>query len=265
MALNVNELVLDRVRSMTLHDLTTGGLICRLTQLADPSLNCTAEGEEVTDAVGARITTMYRAKSAEFTASNALFSLDLAAIQYGTEKVVADTDAEITDHTYEILTVTSADATNGVALAHTPTDPTCIRWAYEVIDGGIGRTFAAGASPSATEFQYNEGKIVPPTGFTGKLFVEYAFKNENAVLVRNSASNFPEACSAIIYALFRDVCNENIVYSGKIVIPKAKMNPESIEIALTSTGQHSFALQINKDYCAEDGEDVLFDIIVSGE
>ena len=262
MALNVNELIIDRVRSMTLHDLTNGSMLCRLTQLAEPSLNCTAEGEEVTDALGSRITTMYRAKSAEFTASNALFSVDLAALQYGAEKEVGAASSEILDYTYEILTITDADSA-GVALAHTPADPTAIKYAYEIVDGGIGQTFTAGAAPSATEFQVNAGQLVPPTDFTGKLYVEYTFKNENAVRVLNSASKFPEACSAVVYVMFRDVCNENLVYSGKIIIPKAKMNPESIEIALTSTGQHPFTMTINKDYCAEEGADTLFEIIVS--
>lgn len=263
MALNINELVLDRVRSLTLHDLTDGSMICRLTQLAEPSLNCTAEGEEVTDALGSRITTMYRAKSAAFTANNALFSLDLAAAQYGTKKEVAGAGTEILDYTYEILTFTSADATAGIALAHTPADAEEIHYAYELVNGGIGRTFTVGAAASATEFQVTGGKIIPPTGFTGQLYVEYTFENENAVKVHNSASNFPEACSAVIYVMFRDVCNENIVYSGKIIIPKAKLNPESIEIALTSTGQHPFSLNIQKDYCSEEGADTLFEIIVS--
>lgn len=264
MAFNVNELIIDRVRSMTLHDLTNGSMLCRLTQLAEPSLNCTAEGEEVTDALGSRITTMYRAKSAEFTASNALFSVDLAALQYGADKEVGETGSEIMDYTYEILKVTAADSA-GVDLAHTPADPTAIKYAYEIVDGDIGKTFTAGAAPSATEFQVNEGKIIPPTDFTGQLYVEYTFENENAVRVLNSADKFPEACSAVVYVMFRDVCNENLVYSGKIIIPKAKMNPESIEIALTSTGQHPFSLQVNRDYCASEDESTLFEIIVSSE
>lgn len=264
MAFNRSELILDRVRSLTAHDLTTNEMLFRLTQLEEPSLNCTAEGEEVTDAVGARITTMYRAKSAEFTATNSLLSLDLAAAQYGTKKVVGETSAEILDYTYEILTVTTADSA-GVDLAHTPANLTEIKFVYEVVDGGLGKSFKAGAAASATEFQINGGKLIPPTGFEGKLFVEYTYKNENAAYIRNSASEFPEACSVIVYAYFRDVCNENLVYSGKIIIPKAKLNPESIELALTSTGKHPFTFSINKDYCAEEGADTLFEIIVSSD
>lgn len=263
MAFNKNELVLDRVRSLTAHDLSTNEILFRLTQLEEPSLTCTAEGEQVTDAVGALITTMYRAKQATFSATNSLFSLDLAASQYGTKKVQGDTGSEIIDYTYDILTFTEDNADEGVTLSKTPANTSEIKFAYEIVDGGIGKSFRAGATASATDFQVSTNKIIPPTDFTGKLFVEYTYKNENAAMVRNTASEFPEACSVIVYAYFRDVCNENIVYSGKIIIPKAKLNPESIEIALTSTGKHPFEFTVNKDYCAEEGEDTLFEIIVS--
>ena len=44
--------------------------------------------------------------------------------------------------------------------------------------------------------------------------------------------------------------------------PKAKLNPEQVELALTSTGKHSFTFDMLKDYCAEEGDDMLFEIIV---
>ena len=37
MAFNVNELILDRVRSLTVHDLSNGEMLFRLTSLEDPS------------------------------------------------------------------------------------------------------------------------------------------------------------------------------------------------------------------------------------
>ena len=89
---NKNELIIDRVRSLVAHDLSTGELLFRLTSLEEPSLQCTAEGEEVTDAIGAVITTLYRAKKATFSATNSLISLDLAAAQYVASKKFAGKD-----------------------------------------------------------------------------------------------------------------------------------------------------------------------------
>ena len=260
MAFNKNELILDRVRSLTAHDLASNEMLFRLTSLEDPSLSCTAEGEEIVDAIGALITTLYRAKKATFSASNSLISLDLAAAQYGTKKEVASDDATITDYAYEILKV-SGDT---VKLAHEP-NVDSIKYIYSIENNEIGTAYTVAAAASDTQFVVaDDGTITLPTSVTsGKIYVEYTFENANGVRVVNKASNFPSACSMVIYAYFKEVCNENIVYSGKIICPKAKLNPEQVELALTSTGKHAFEFTMMRDYCAAEGDDELFSIIVS--
>lgn len=260
MAFNKNELLLDRVRSMTFNDLSTGEMLFRLTQLEDPTLTCTSEGEEVTDALGSVITTLYRSKKATFSATNSLVSLDLAAAQYGTKKEVAEAGKGIVTRTFETITI--PDAATTVKLAHQPADKDDVKFIYSIANGELGKSYKAGANVSATEFVVAEdGTITLPTGLTGKIYVEYEFKTENAVRIVNKASKFPEAAKVVIYAIFRDACNENVVYSGVIVCPKAKFNPESVELALTSTGKHAFELNMMKDYCEDDGD--LFTIIVN--
>lgn len=266
MALNVNELIIDRVRSLTAHDLSDGKMLFRLTSLEDPSLNTTAEGEEVTDAIGALITTLYRAKKATFSASNSLMSLDLAAAQYGAKKEVG----KITNYTYEILEIKNGE----VSLTNEPVEGS-IKWVYLINKNEVGAAYDA-TGAEATDKQAvvaKNGTITLPTAVDekgnkifadgNKVYVEYAYSTENAVRVVNKASEFPSAVSVVIYAYFRDVCNENTIYSGKIICPKAKLNPESVELALTSTGKHPFEFVINRDYCAEEGQDELFEIIVS--
>lgn len=260
MAFNKNELILDRVRSMTFNDLSTGEMLFRLTQLEEPTLTCTSEGEEVTDALGSVITTLYRSKKATFSATNSLVSLDLAAAQYGTKKEVAETGKEIVTRTFETITI--PDSASTVKLAHKPANKDDVKFIYSIANGELGKSYTASASASDTEFVVSEdGTITLPTGLTGKIYVEYDFKTENAVRIVNKASKFPEAAKVVIYAIFRDACNENVVYSGVIVCPKAKFNPESVELALTSTGKHAFELNMMKDYCEDDGD--LFTIIVN--
>lgn len=275
MAFNKNEVILDRVRSLTCHDLETKKMLLRLTSLEEPSLNTTAEGEEVVDAIGALITTLYRAKKATFSASNSLVSLDLAAAQYGAKKEVAGKDGveKIVDYAYEILKVETE--TNGegesavttvkpVKLAHAPIKNS-IKWIYTIENNEVGTAYAVGAAANETDaLVADDGTITLPTSVTsGKVYVEYQYETEAAVRVVNKASEFPSAVSVVIYAYFRDVCNENKIYSGKIVCPKAKLNPESVELALTATGKHPFEFVINRDYCAEEGQDELFEIILS--
>lgn len=243
---------------MTAHDLSTGEMLFRLTSLEDPSLACTAEGEEIVDAIGALITTLYRAKKATFSASNSLISLDLAAAQFGTKKEVASADNKIVVPTYEILTV--ADGATEVTLKNTPVGT--IPYIYALENGEIATRFAAAAAASATEFVVSEaGVITVPTGLTGKVYVEYSYESEKANRIVNKTSEFPEACSMKIFAYFRDKCNENLVYSGVIVSPKAKLNPEQVELALTSTGKHAFEFQMMRDYCDDEAE--LFSIIIA--
>lgn len=165
------------------------------------------------------------------------------------------------DYTYEILPI-AEDGT--VKLTHKPANVADVKFIYSVENGEVGKSFKAGAQASATEFVIAEdGTITVPTGLTGKIYVEYQFETENAVRIVNKASDFPEACSVVIYAYFRDKCNENVVYSGKVICPKAKLNPESVELALTSTGKHAFEMTMMKDYCTDEGEDQLFTIIVA--
>ena len=258
MAFNKNELILDKVRSLTAHDLSTDAMLLRLASLEDPSLQCTAEGEEVVDAIGAVITTLYRAKKATFSATNSLISLDLAASQYGTKKEVASEDNAIVTSTYEILVISDEGT---VTLKHTPSND--VMWIYSIANGETGTGYKAASAVSDTEFTIADGVITVPTGLTGKVYVEYEYETTNAVRIVNKASEFPEACKVRIYAYFRDKCNENLVYSGVIVCPKAKLNPEQVELALTSTGKHAFEFTMMKDYCAEEGSDELFTIIVA--
>ena len=260
MAFNPNELILDKVRQLTAHDLETGEILLRLTQLEDPTLSTQAEGEDVTDAVGALITTMYRAKQATFSATNSLLSLDLAAAQYGTKKMVASDESKFVDYAYEILPVNSTTVT----LAHTPIEGS-VGYVYVIENNEIKKSYPIATVASADEASIDEsGVITLPTSVTGgKIYVEYNFENSEAVKIVNSAENFPTAVSVVIHALFRDVCNENKVYAGKIICHKAKLNPESVEMTLTSTGKHPFEFKMLKDYCSEDAE--LFTIIVSGQ
>ena len=260
MAFNKNELILDRIRRITAHDLSTNGILYTMSSIEDPSLNCTAEGEDVTDALGSVITTLYRAKNAELTGTNSLIHLGLAAAQYGAKKIEGTAAAKITDVTYDILKVENGST---VKTSKVPKDNTAIKYVYAFVDNDIATAYEVGSTASATKAVVAaDGTVTPPTGFTGKLFVEYEYEVENAVSITNKTEEFPEACGLVVYAIFRDKCNENIVYSGKIIIPKAKLNPESIELALTSTGKHAFSYKIMKDYCSEDAE--LFTVIIAG-
>lgn len=254
---NKNELILDRVRSLSYNDLETRQMLFRLTSLEDSSLSCTAEGEEITDAIGSLITTLYRAKKASFSATNSLFSFTLLGEQYGATKEVATEDKAILDRTYDILNV----AEGKITLSQTPKGD--IKYIYGMAEGEVATVYEVGVT-ATTNFSIVGKEITVPTeAKETKFYVEYDFENNNAMKITNRASEFPRAGYVVIYAYFKDKCNENKRYSGKIICPKAKLNPSQIDTALTSTGKHPFELTMMKDYCDENDE--LFTVIISQE
>lgn len=253
---NKNEVVLEKVKQASLYDLETGILLNRLTSIEDPSLNTTAEKEEVVDAQGNTITDIYRAKKATFGGSNSLFSLDLAASQFGAKKDVASADNKIVNYMAETMAI----ADGKVKLSRTPVENS-IKYIYIIEGGEIGESYAVGTNTETQALVAADGTItVPTTVKEGKVYVEYAYESEEAVRIVNKANEYPTAGKLVILALFRDKCTDKTIL-GSIICPKAKLNPESVDLSLTPTGKHPFEYTMMKDFCSDEEE--LFEIVLS--
>lgn len=274
MAFNKNEVVLEKIKQASLYDLESGILLNRLTSIEEPSLNTTAEKEEVVDAQGNTITEIYRAKKAIFSGNNSLFSLDLAASQFGAKKVVAgvtkDEDGNIIAPTIINYTAEtkSIDGTT-VKLSQTPvlSGKDAIQYVYIIENGEIGEPYKVSATPkAATETEIGEvaiaddGTVTFPVEISGKVYAEYAYESDEAARVVNKANEYPTAGKLVILALFRDKCTDKTIL-GSIICPKAKLNPESVDLSLTPTGKHPFEYTMMKDFCSEEEE--LFEIVLS--
>lgn len=254
---NKNEVVLEKIKQASLYDLEDGRLLNRLTSIEDPSLNTSVEKEEVVDARGETITEIYKAKKATFGGSNSLFSLDLAASQFGATKEVASAENKIVNYMAETMTIVDG----AVKLSRTPVENS-IKYIYIIEGGEIGESYAVGAAATEDEAVVAEdGTITVPTSVKeGKVYVEYAYESEEAVRVVNRAGEYPTAGKLVILALFRDKCTDKVIL-GSIICPKAKLNPESVELSLTPTGKHAFEYTMMKDFCSDD--DKLFEIVLS--
>lgn len=260
---NPNELVLEKIRAVEEYDPATNELTGRYTQIEEPSLQTSADGTQVTDAMGAEITTFYNAQTGTFSFTNSLFSLDLAASQFGSKKEIADSDNKIVVPVSEILNI---ESNGSVALKYTPVGVAGAEIKYvKVINEN--NTFGEKYEVSATA---GEGKFVLdaatktltlPEGVKGRVFVQYERESESAVRVTKKTDGVPEVKTLLIHALFHDPCNTNLVYAGVINVPRAQINPESVEINLTPDGKHSAEYKLQKPYCDENAR--LFDIIVS--
>ena len=117
MAFDLNNFVIDRVVRGIATDMKTGDVLFSINQITNPSLNCTSESTDAVDALSVPIATFYRAKSAEFSAENALFDMNLLATQSGTTKKVATAASTIEAPCFETIDVT---ASKTYTLAHAP-------------------------------------------------------------------------------------------------------------------------------------------------
>ena len=263
MSFNPNELVLEKIRAVEEYDPATRELTGRYTQIEDPSLQTSAEGTQVTDAMGAEITTFYNAQTGTFSFTNSLFSLDLAASQFGTKKEIADTDNKIIVPVSEIITI---GANHTAALKYEPIGTTGAEIKYVKVineNNTFGERYEVSATAGDGKFTLDaENKVITlPEDVNGRVFVQYERESEAAVKVTKKTDGVPEVKTLLIHAIFHDPCNTNLVYAGVINVPRAQINPESVEINLTPDGKHSAEYKLQKPYCDDNAR--LFDIIIS--
>lgn len=265
MSFNPNELVLERIRAVEEYDTTTSELIGRYTQIESPSLKTAAEGTTVTDAMGAEITTFYKAQTGTFDFTNSIFSLDLAASQFGSKKMVADDTTTIIRPVTETITIGS-DHT--VLLKYVPvgdagSEIDRIKIINENNEFGETYSITAAETLGAGEFKLDAASktITLPDDVTGKVFVKYDAETSKAVKITKTTDSLPAIRSLLVHAIFHDPCDINKVYAGMISIPRAQIDPSSVEVSLTPDGKHAASYKLQKAYCDESAK--LFDIIVS--
>lgn len=263
MIFNPNELILEKIRAVEEYDPATLELTGRYTQIEDPSLKTSADATEVTDAMGTPIHAFYRAQKGNFDFTNSLFSLDLAASQFGSTKKVASDTAKITMPVSETIVIGS-DHT--VVLKYVPIGTVGAEVKYvKVINANntFGTTYEVSATAGEGKFTINAKTktLTLPDGVTGRVFVNYEKETATAVQVIKKTDGVPEVKTLLIHAIFHDPCNSNLVYAGIIRCPRAQIDPSSVEISLKSDGKHGASYILNKEYCSDDSN--LFDILVS--
>lgn len=261
MSFNPNELILEKIRSVEEYDPATNELVGRYTQIEDPSLKTSADATEITDAMGSTIYTIYKAQKGTFDFSNSLFSLDLAASQYGSDKKIAKADDEIIVPVSEVIDIAD-DHT--VTLKYTPVGADGAEVKYVKVinsDNTFGETYEVSASDGEKKFTINGNVITMPKDVKGRVFVNYEKKSSEAVQVTKTTDSVPKVKTLLIHAIFHSVCDTNTVYAGIIRCPRAQIDPSSTEITLNAEGKHPASYILQKEYCGDSG--TLFDIIVS--
>ena len=231
-----------------------------INQIQNASLNCASESTDAVDAMGTPIATFYRAKSAEFSAENALFDMNLMATQLGTAKKVASASSKIVAPAMENFTVTS---TKTYKLKHAPKAAPAEIYAING-DSTFGVKYVKATAASETAFSISGQEISLPTGLAvgTEMFVMYEYETENAVEVVNSATQYPVGCKFVMEVLGCDVCDQtNLVYAY-LVFPNFKLSPD-FDWSIATDGSHPFSGKAQQDYC--DKQKLLFNVIIPGD
>ena len=261
MAFDLNNFVIDRVvRGVALSQGEDKTVLFSINQMQNVSLNCASESTDAVDALGTPIATFYRAKSAEFSAENALFDMNLMATQLGTKKEVASKDSKITVPAMETIVLTGATTVN---LKHTPKVTPKEIYALNG-DSTFGVKYTVASTASATQFAIDGKVLTVPTGLSAgtQLFVMYEYEAENAVEVMNSATNYPVGCTFVMEVLGCDVCDQTNLIYAYVIFPNFKLSPD-FDWSVATDGTHPFSGKAQQDYC--DPEKKLFSIIIPGE
>lgn len=259
MAFDINNFVIDRVIRGVALSQKDDSVLFSINQMQNVSLNCASESTDAVDALGTPIATFYRAKSAEFSAENAIFDMNLMATQLGTAKKVASSTAKITAPAMESFVY----GTGNYELKHTPkTVPNEIY----VLNGDstFGKKFVKGTAASDTEFAITNKTLALPTGLaaTDELFVMYDYETDSAVEVVNSATEFPVGCKFIMEVLGCDVCDQTTLVHAYVIFNNFKLSPD-FDWSIATDGAHPFSGKAQQAYC--DKEKRLFSIVIPSE
>ena len=245
MAFDINNFVIDRVIRGVALSQKDDSVLFSINQMQNVSLNCASESTDAVDALGTPIATFYRAKSAEFSAENAIFDMNLMATQLGTTKKIASTTAKITAPAMESFAYGEGSHT----LKHTPkAAPNEIYMLNG--DSTFGKKFTKGDAASETAFAITSNTLALPTGLKAddELFIMYDYETENAVEVVNSATEFPVGCKFIMEVLGCDVCDQTTLVHAYIIFNNFKLSPD-FDWSIATDGAHPFSGKAQQAYC----------------
>lgn len=247
MAFDINNFVIDRVVRGVALSQKDDSVLFSINQMQNVSLNCTSESTDAVDALGTPIATFYRAKTAEFSAENALFDMNLMATQLGTTKEVASATNKVVVPAMESFVVEGKQ----YVLKHAPkVEPTEIYVLNADSTFGVKYAKAKTSTVGNDEFTIQDQTITLPADVKAgdEMFVMYEYETENAVEVVNSATNFPVGCKFVMEVLGCDVCDQTNLIYAYVIFNNFKLSPD-FDWSVATDGTHPFSGKAQQDYC----------------
>ena len=259
----VDNYVIDRVlRAYLLND--QDEIIGYLDQLTDVTIDMNAETRDITDARGVLIKRFYESKTAELSATNALFNFNVAGLALGSTATVADPDAT------SPITFTMRKSLE-VKAGSTATITGIVAGSLKVYglttSGSITKEYEADTTADATHYSITTGGVLtPPTAADEtQYFVYYKKTITSGMQFLNKADEFPRSVRIVIECIGYDVCHTAADEPLIMVIEGGnfQISPET-SIAIGGEDQNiNFSGAFGSDYCSADKS--LFTISIEGD
>jgi len=261
--MDIKDLIIVRCPQVLFKSIDDDSLLARLKSNDTPTLEVTSNANEVNDAFGNLIDTIYNAKKGKFSATHTYLSLDLMGLQFGADKEVASATKTIPVPSIEIATV----ADGKITLKHKPNSE--LRYIHKLVNNDPAIKYELDSTTADAEhFTINEKEVTVPTSVKNgdKIFVEYEYNAEEAVQISNTVDAFPQTIKTIIQVICKNVCDKKL-YLGYVIAEKGMLDATSYSFALKGGGEsnHPFVVNFNTDVCDENGELFRFVLVPDEE
>lgn len=246
MSFKLGDIIIDRILTGYAESLD-GTPLYALSQLADSTIDISADSKDATDQRGNLIKKFWQGKTGTYTANNAMINTNIIGAAAGTGVQEASASAKITMP--KIMTVKA-----GTALTLTDAKEGTIKVNAWGANGSMGKAYKQGTAASATDFGYTTAskKLDLPTDESTKLFiVKYDREVTSGFAIKNKADKFPSTVRLTLKALCVDPCSVNTLRACYIVLPSFQVSPE-ISLQLTTDAQLEYKGDLQVDYCSTD-------------
>ena len=257
---NVNDITVTSIETITAFDIGSGAFKWVLDELQNAKIANTQETTDITGKQGRLLNTLKKNKAVTVSGSNGLISGGLLETQVGNAF-----ENKLTNIMYpDYLTVTGNEATTSfkaVGTAGNEIETIYIRNA----DGTLGKALTQDTTASAGKFAYDPttrkitfyagdpaaSPAVPADLPDGTEIAVYYFRKIQANVLENMSDHYSEKVSLYIDAFAEDKCAN--IYRVQFYIPKADFNGDfSIEMG-ENQAVHAFEAESLSGACGKAG------------
>lgn len=258
MAFSMDNIVFDRIQMAVAED-NAGNILYTITQLADATIDITAESKDAVDAQGTLIKRFYTGKQGTFTANNAIIDFNILASSTGSPKQVATTGTKIVMPRI----VTCPKGTETMTL--TGLKEGTVHVEGVAANGTRVESYTMDVTAGEDKFAVADTTLTLPTTVDEKVttfLIKYDRDVTSGVKIVNRADEYPSTVKLTLKALAVDPCEPDTVRACYIVLPSFQVSPET-SLSLTTDAQLEYKGDLQQSYCGS--EKTLYEIYFAEE